>query len=411
MTEKFDAMVCTVGENPLPVYLGIAQLTKTGAKVVLLHSKDTEEEAKRIRACLGASRDITLGEKQGCLIDNPWSFENVRETVGRWADVSPNAVINITGGTNVMTSVGMYTWLLKNNKKIVYLVEAENQFQFWDDSPEPLKEPLSIDILRKLHGLEKVQTISRLPDNPEEAAKRLYELFLKNRLGDLYRAEQKDLLDDFRNPKTSPLFDWLKYEGGEAIWEKVRTQVPAWNNSLALPDNWQDFVEDPNTDTLHETAKRIQFASGLWMEYLVYLALQKAAPDANIVVNQEFMLKKQLFEIDILSVVNNRFYAISVTTRKYHKDVKSKAFEVMHRARQVGGGLAHSIVVSMMNNTTARYCQLSIDDSEKPRHKIIPASQTIRTGQYPNFKYPELLYEEWMDTLVDELKAYFKQQA
>ena len=37
MTDKYDQMVCLVGENPLPVYLGIRQFAKDFRQVFLIH--------------------------------------------------------------------------------------------------------------------------------------------------------------------------------------------------------------------------------------------------------------------------------------------------------------------------------------------------------------------------------------
>ncbi len=411
MANYFDAMVCTVGENPLPVYLGIAQLTKPDAKIVLLHSEETEDEAKRIRTCLGSGRTILLGKDNDCLIKNPWDFQAVFKTISYWADELPNAAINITGGTNVMTGVGMTAWVSRKNYSVVYLEERGNQFRIGDGRTVPLTEKISFDLLRQLHGVEKVHVSSKLPENADAAAACLYKLFQSEELEGIYRAEQKDIYDDFRNPNYSPLLNWLKNEGGNQIWEEVRNKIPAWRDNPTLPQTWQDFVSDPSTGELHETGKRIQFAAGLWMEHLVYKALSEAVPEATVVMNQEFTIKKQKFEIDVLAVVNNRFYAVSITSQSYHKIIKSKAFEVMHRARQIGGGLAHSVVVSMINSNSVKYCQLSVDPSENPRHKIMPAANTKRVGRYPDFKFPPITLEEWNQNLVREFVDYFKKQA
>ncbi|WP_394793789.1 hypothetical protein [Armatimonas sp.] len=414
MTEKFDAMVCTVGENPLPVYLGIAQLTKPDATIVLLHSEGTEGEAKRIANCLGSRRKILMGARDGCLIKNPWDFESVFATITfarneLLKDFSSPA-INITGGTNIMTGIGMTIWIGQDNYNVIYLEEKENQFRIGNGRSVPLIEDFSLDILRDLHGVVEAKSSPKLPKNSDVAARNLYQLFQLEKLFDIYRAEQKDIYDDFRNPKFSPLYKWIKDEGGNAIWEAVRSQIPVWSDQPVLPHTWKDFVKDPTTNELHETGKRIHFASGFWMEHLVYMALKQAAPDALVIINQEFTIQDQLFEVDILAIVNNRFYNISVTTQSYHKIVKGKAFEAMHRARQIGGGLARSAVVSTIHNLGAEKCQTSVDPSKNPRHRILPAPPMKRLGRHPDFTFHPIEINDWNKNLVIQFQKFFDDQ-
>jgi hypothetical protein len=52
MPGLFDKMVCLVGENPLPVYLGIKQLATPEAEVVLVYSEATKPQAKNIEELL-----------------------------------------------------------------------------------------------------------------------------------------------------------------------------------------------------------------------------------------------------------------------------------------------------------------------------------------------------------------------
>jgi len=46
MSVQFDKMVCLVGENPLPVYLGILQLASPNAEIVLIYSEDTTQAGR-----------------------------------------------------------------------------------------------------------------------------------------------------------------------------------------------------------------------------------------------------------------------------------------------------------------------------------------------------------------------------
>ena len=64
MPGPFDKMVCLVGEDPLPVYLGITQLATPEAEIVLVYSEATKPQAKNIKALLDKAR-VTNGNR-GC---------------------------------------------------------------------------------------------------------------------------------------------------------------------------------------------------------------------------------------------------------------------------------------------------------------------------------------------------------
>lgn len=403
MAEKFDAMVCTVGENPLPVYLGIAQLTKPDATIVLLHSEGTEGEAKRIANCLGTGRKVLMGKANGCLIKNPWDFESVFTTISYWADVfkdNSDAAINITGGTNVMTGFGMTIWIGRDNNNVVYLEEKENKFHIGDGRTEKLHEEISIELLRKLHGVElNIEKKSMYPESYDEASRHLYRLFQKRKLGGL----NDDNLN-IRNKRNngSPLYDWIIGGNFQAIWNTISDGVPCWGEMPGLPKSWEDFVANPNTGDLHELGKRVLFANGFWMENLVFQAFEKAVDGSSIIEGQEFMIDNQPFELDLLTVKDNRFYVVSVTTQMKQKNVKGKSFEVIHRARQVGGSLARSIVVSPLFEEERDECQVSVDPSDKPRHLVIAAPVKYRNQEVP--------VDNWVRDLSKQFRDFFDDQ-
>jgi hypothetical protein len=64
MPGPFDKMVCLVGANPLPVYLGIKQLTTPEAEVILVYSEATKPQAQNIKGLLDKAR-VTRGLQFG----------------------------------------------------------------------------------------------------------------------------------------------------------------------------------------------------------------------------------------------------------------------------------------------------------------------------------------------------------
>jgi hypothetical protein len=112
MPGPFDKMVCLVGENPLPVYLGIKQLATREAEVILVYSEATGPQAQNIKGLLDKER-VTNGNRGRTYITNQVvqlrdSFcpRQVRETLD--AMVAMNNLrayaFNYTGGTMVMSA-------------------------------------------------------------------------------------------------------------------------------------------------------------------------------------------------------------------------------------------------------------------------------------------------------------------
>jgi hypothetical protein len=106
MPGPFDKMVCLVGENPLPVYLGIKQLATPAAEVVLVYSEATKAQAQNIKAILNKAKVTNGNRGRTCIMNqvvqlrDPYCPRQVRETldavVARLSNPRPYA-LNYTG--------------------------------------------------------------------------------------------------------------------------------------------------------------------------------------------------------------------------------------------------------------------------------------------------------------------------
>src|SRR5262245_62051758 len=87
MPGPFDKMVCLVGENPLPVYLGIKQLAAPEAEVVLVYSEATKVQAGNIKKLLDKAPVSKVNRGRTCIMNqvvqlcDPFSPRQVRETL------------------------------------------------------------------------------------------------------------------------------------------------------------------------------------------------------------------------------------------------------------------------------------------------------------------------------------------
>ncbi len=437
MPEKFDAMVCTVGENPLPVYLGIAQLTSDNAEVILLHSEGTRSQAERITKCVamrpGNRRTVRFhSESNGdeeCLLDNPWDFP---ATSQKFNDLyKSKCALNITGGTNVMTSTGYHIWTNLNKKEnqnnpIVYLEEKSQKFRFSDGNYVNLDFTLDIQTLCDLHNTEDSPRLSNFPENCDLYLERLFQIFghpnERYNLRHVTKSIPENATDTiyFHNGNNSPMFNWLitrrngktevEKRTGAEIWEDLTNNfLNFWQESATDIENkinsypdWKEFVESnpPNKGILkNETGKRILFVrKGFWFERLVMNTLiYELSEKYDISRSNHFNISDQEFEVDGICLANNRLHLISVTTEKQLGPIKEKAFEVMHRAQQLGGGLACSCVIAPTSEANAAKCQSSIDASTKKRHLIIPVPIEFKAD-----------FSNWKANLAEKFKDFLE---
>src|SRR5437870_4931529 len=120
MPGPFDRMVCLVGENPLPIYLGIKQLATPDAEIVLIYSEGTKSQARNIKTLVEAratngNRGRTCYMNQVVQLRDPFCPRQVRETLDAVVARlnSPQAyALNYTGGTKVMSDYGLLAWVL-----------------------------------------------------------------------------------------------------------------------------------------------------------------------------------------------------------------------------------------------------------------------------------------------------------
>jgi hypothetical protein len=96
-----------------------------------------------------------------------------------------------------------------------------------------------------------------------------------------------------------------------------------------------------------------KFLTGLWLErWTASLIESCAGPSVPVAVGVKCKRKLPVateFEIDIALMRGPRLYVVSCTTDSTKKLCKSKLFEVAMRARQMGGDLARSAVVCLLD--------------------------------------------------------------
>jgi hypothetical protein len=97
----------------------------------------------------------------------------------------------------------------------------------------------------------------------------------------------------------------------------------------------------------------LEFVHGKWFEEYVYYFASKAGgvDEDDFVVNTHFTINNEDFESDFILANGNRLRYISVTSSGSKSTCKGKVFEAVHRARQIGGGMARCAVVCLADET------------------------------------------------------------
>ena len=310
-----DDLVLLVGSNPLPNYLSARVLEPKS--VVLIYTPATEGPMERIS-------DVLLEQRPGievhpARIEDGASAEQVRiacEAIGS------GAYLNYTGGTKVMSAHARMMFSERGGipKRAFYVDERAGALRF--DDGHVLKFAgvdlkLTLDVFANLHGIKRGRSVheSNMSQDPElKSYAHMY-------LAQLKRAEKEGLKRQtgFQGSKRATID---KYKKGMSR--------KRWNST---------------------------FRGGVWLEYwLVELArtcFQSNQSITEIATRAKFAQSNgREFELDIVIARGHRLYVISCTTNYNTVICKEKLFEVAMRARQIGGDLARSSLVTLLYSPT-----------------------------------------------------------
>jgi hypothetical protein len=406
MPGPFDKMVCLVGENPLPVYLGIKQLATPEAEVILVYSEATRPQAQNIQGLLEKARKANGNRGRTCIMNqvvllrDPFTPRQVRETLDAVVARlnNPRAyALNYTGGTKVMSTYGLLAWILIQQapqrkgrsagmawpevKNAFYLEEPSAKFHFHDDEVRLMVAP-TLEELLSLHGVNHLPERIR-PDISEHDTQKMFSWFFDNNKP--FNAIRKSVnWGELLTKDPTQQYEWLLSQYNQALGE-WQADCP-WRKLLSLITNdtaqrWLDGPELPGDRKAYQGSlmeARFRFiVYGLWFELWVRDILQKLlGPQQEIFTGAELTIEGQRFESDVMTIVDHRPFYFSVTTASREGTCKEKMFEAMHRARQIGGGLAYSCVVSLAEytryggqaNDTVQNCRRSI--GKEPYHTM-----------------------------------------
>lgn len=322
---KSEILFLLVGKNPLPNYVAAKLLANRlegfGKSIIwLIYSEDTEKYAEKLKDVLGKDDFEVYSDKV-----NPWDFSSIKKVVDKGVDLikqlaenNPHATfsvgLNYTGGTKAM-SVHAYR-AMKNLENDDFTVN----YSYLDSKNKMMRFDVE-------DGSPNVPVELSNPSKPEfEQVKiSLDDLLALHDWGKLSRPTDNPITRLRFDPIDLDLSNLLNFNG----------------------DMFEDFV------------------------FKQVLELKDVSKLDSIGTNLEICVPNEpgipFFELDVAAIRGYQLFVISCTLEGRNHQMgkelrKSKLFEVVHRARQLGGAEAQICLVSLADTDRKKLLEKQLKD-------------------------------------------------
>ena len=391
-----NVLILLIGGNPLPNYVTAKYMldeTRNDTEAlpvpdnfILLHSNITKDYAQKIKEKMkltGYGTFVNLG-------DDERSKEKISEAISdKLTKLKDECIIssihlNYTGGTKPM-AVHAYNEIEKfckaqNNKSIksIFTYLDPVQFKLVLDESEACYPAEPDKDLRNKVKLE----IKDLFDIHLMKYEKEGDLASFNRCELDIREFSKNILKSYPEPKWSDFFFTLK-KNLDCLKKKKKKKKSIYYPVRKINDFCFDGIEDLNKNksfqginadipslknffkdnkfdlSLAEPEKKftelIKFISGIWLEDFIVDVIRSLKKNNEIAYDKidksvHATYKKRHLEVDIIVMKGYQMFLFSCTADDNTENVKSKAFEAVFRAEQLGGDHATAVTVSCIKN-------------------------------------------------------------
>ena len=162
-------------------------------------------------------------------------------------------------------------------------------------------------------------------------------------------------------------------------WNCVTKTLNYPGNRAASPS--QGGTLNSQKDDLEEMDK---FFTGHWLEYAAYAAFKDTLENIkngnsqrefdlyhNVYVAQQGTgIANRHFELDIVAVLGYQVVVVSCSLTSNKSDVKQKAMEVYHRAKQLGGDEARAVVLCVADANDTGQVEKELEDETGTRRPL-----------------------------------------
>ncbi len=384
-------LILLVGTNPVPNYVAAMHVSHQENVVYhLVHTlessfqRGTRKTAEALQESIIRKTGHTV--KLVPLRDASHSI-HIYEDLNEGLKDIPNGadiVLNYTGGTKAM-AVHCYTWMVRNRADsgaVFFQYLDARSHRIFADSCGPVTNDLredkavgfdSIDAMLGLHGYEPPSTKT---DPFTEITEKLGELIAEHRI-DGFLEMVRLLRSIYHNGRNwcytvrklqENLALETKRQERKSAEELLRSQAHLAAILKSFPEPNRIITEDgllwapdsggSNNDVINRVKRCLSdYLDGKWLEFHAMRAIsQIASASPNVQFGNSLESKKcdggKSFELDLFILRGYQLIGISVTTAGEY-EAKLKAFEVMHRVRQIGGDESRSILVANLSDDAA----------------------------------------------------------
>lgn len=372
-----------IGANPLPNWVAARLLLNDGGRAHLIHSPDTLNEAKRLEKILVTAKRYETAEA-----DEGKIYTCVAATVKQLiAKGETDIGLNYTGGTKMMSvhahrAVADTLRATGGKAKLSYL-DARSLSMKFDGGPQEgyvvgraARACIELDTLLRLHeeydnddtkisyirqgqGIAAAQGLAQL--HSFEAGQRFWRDWCNATLNlrklnneklqkdAAYRQQIVALLDDKKLPDEAQLQTRLGNSGRSApILKGYRDFLQAAGNAVCT------LKELAKTQGFTDSLQVARWLDGQWLEHYTFSQLEQCsatAPLHDAALNLEPINKDlRKFETDVVVLRGYQLFYFSCYSGSNPSLAKSKLFEAMIRASQLGGEESRLALVSCVKD-------------------------------------------------------------
>lgn len=408
--EKYQSEILflLIGNNPLPNYVAAKFLAKPlGDKPVicLIHSNDTKPYAVNLSEVLGKDNFTFLyGEVE------PWDYSNIKREVGKGVEAIKNLAkensdavfsvgLNYTGGTKAM-SVHAYRAIkelekdkiqtrfsyLDSDKKLMRIdVEEEEKKVSFDlsevESAYFEQTKISLVELLQLHGWEKyphktenplttprfeeiIHVFCQIIEDKNEWTS--WSDFKRNEIAKIIQKCRKDSRYNGTSNKNQKEYEECLRKQVLNIKNIPNSLDTVFQSQLNADNEQLSLANLPNITSAEESCN---FLMGTWLEDFVLQKVLLVKDECNLhdvgtSLEIEIPGKKDMkfFELDVVAMRGYQLFAVSCTLDGNVANCKKKLFEVVHRAKQLGGAEAKIGLVSLADSFHKRILEDQLKD-------------------------------------------------
>ncbi|MHA1339367.1 MAG: DUF1887 domain-containing protein [Promethearchaeota archaeon] len=395
-------LILIIGTNPLPNYVVAKYYENEIKRLILIYSEDNIFQEGTQKLARNIVQQFSNIESYYISISNIGDPNCIIEALKRrFSEIfnqnnKEKIHFNYTGGTKALVIYSyefIFQYFGDDGIIIKSYLDAREYKLIIDDgekiyeSKDDLRNVINIDIdtLLSLHLYNKERLLNSEIIQPYEESLRIISEWNKEKKSNFLEWVNNTIRIIFKGKdgniieKTAKFLDHIKNDSIKKAIEIFNSNnntnkfilelLNALSESEQITNNAGKLWIPPhnlhNKEFKNRISRTIKFLDGKWFEYYIYNQLQNVLRDRGLEEKRHYGLSLEAkkivngngarkFELDIFLIRGYQLVAISVTTAKKLTICKSKGFEVIHRARQIGGEESRAILVTVLNDGEKR---------------------------------------------------------